>query len=268
MQYLPKCFLHCAIYTNHVGRFVHIYKLMAILHDTGISGCFISRENSKKGGKEMIKAQGLKKTYGKGEGMVTALCGVDLTVNDGEMVAIIGKSGSGKSTLLNLLGGLDTPTEGKIFFNDTEIGKMNDSQLSDFRLNNVGFVFQFFDLIPELTAEENILLPAKLTKKKADNAGELYETLGITDRVRHYPAELSGGQQQRAAIARALINSPDVLLCDEPTGNLDNKTGEEVMALLKRLNGQGMTVIIVTHDREIAQQCSRIVEISDGKVVQ
>ena len=215
----------------------------------------------------MIKTENLTRTYGKGEGQVVALKGIDLTINDGEMVAIIGKSGSGKSTLLNLIGGLDVPTEGKIYYNDTEIGKMNDTELSKFRLNNVGFVFQFFDLIPELTAEENILLPSKLAKKKENNADSIYSALDISDRIKHYPSELSGGQQQRAAIARAMINSPDVLLCDEPTGNLDKRSGEEVMVLLKTLNEQGKTVIIVTHDEDVAAKCGRVIEISDGEIV-
>lgn len=215
----------------------------------------------------MIKTDNLTRIYGKGEGQVVALKGIDLTINDGEMVAIIGKSGSGKSTLLNLIGGLDVPSEGKIFYNDTEIGKMNDTELAKFRLNNVGFVFQFFDLIPELTAEENILLPSKLAKKKGNGADSIYSALDISDRIKHYPGELSGGQQQRAAIARAMINSPDVLLCDEPTGNLDKRSGEEVMALLKALNEQGKTVIIVTHDEDVASQCGRVIEISDGHIV-
>ena len=216
----------------------------------------------------MIKTQNLTKTYGKGEGKVTALDGVDITIKDGEMVAIIGKSGSGKSTLLNLLGGLDKATEGKVFYNDKELGTMNDSKLSEFRLKNIGFVFQFFDLIPELTAEENVMFPAKLAKKKETAEGDLYSALDISDRVKHYPSELSGGQQQRAAIARALINDPDVILCDEPTGNLDKQSGEEVMELLKRLNKErGKTVVIVTHDRDIAAVCDRIIEISDGRTV-
>ena len=215
----------------------------------------------------MIKTQNLTKTYGKGEGKVTALDGVDITIRDGEMVAIIGKSGSGKSTLLNLLGGLDKATEGKVFYNDKDLSTMNDSKLSEFRLKNIGFVFQFFDLIPELTAEENVMFPAKLAKKKETSEGELYTALDINDRVKHYPAELSGGQQQRAAIARALINDPDVILCDEPTGNLDKKSGEEVMNLLKKLNKEnGKTVIIVTHDSDIASQCARIIELSDGRL--
>ena len=215
----------------------------------------------------MIKTQNLTKTYGKGEGKVTALDGVDITIKDGEMVAIIGKSGSGKSTLLNLLGGLDKATEGKVFYNDKDLSTMNDSKLSEFRLKNIGFVFQFFDLIPELTAEENVMFPAKLAKKKETSEGELYTALDISDRVKHYPAELSGGQQQRAAIARALINDPDVILCDEPTGNLDKKSGEEVMSLLKKLNEEnGKTVIIVTHDNDIASQCGRVIELSDGRL--
>ena len=216
----------------------------------------------------MIKTQNLTKTYGKGEGKVTALAGVDITIKDGEMVAIIGKSGSGKSTLLNLLGGLDKATEGKVFYDDKDLSEMNDSKLSEFRLKNIGFVFQFFDLIPELTAEENVMFPAKLAKKKETSEGELYTALDIGDRVKHYPAELSGGQQQRAAIARALINNPDVILCDEPTGNLDKRSGEEVMSLLKKLNKEnGKTVIIVTHDSDIASQCARIIELSDGRLV-
>ena len=216
----------------------------------------------------MIKTQNLTKTYGKGEGKVTALAGVDITIKDGEMVAIIGKSGSGKSTLLNLLGGLDKATEGKVFYDDKDLSTMNDSKLSEFRLKNIGFVFQFFDLIPELTAEENVMFPAKLAKKKETTESDLYNALDINDRVKHYPSELSGGQQQRAAIARALINDPDVILCDEPTGNLDKKSGEEVMNLLKKLNQeQNKTVIIVTHDSDIALQCNRIIEISDGKVI-
>ncbi len=215
----------------------------------------------------MIKTRNLTKTYGKGEGKVTALAGVDITINDGEMVAIIGKSGSGKSTLLNLLGGLDKATEGKVFYNDTDLSTLNDTKLSEFRLKNIGFVFQFFDLIPELTAEENVIFPAKLAKKKETAENDLYTALDITDRVKHYPSEMSGGQQQRAAIARALINDPDVILCDEPTGNLDKASGEEVMNLLKKLNQeQNKTVIIVTHDSEIAAQCTRTIEISDGKV--
>lgn len=216
----------------------------------------------------MIKTENLCKIYGKGEGAVAALKNASLEINDGELAAIIGKSGSGKTTLLNLLGCLDEPTDGKAFYNDDEITSLNDSGAADFRLRHIGFVFQFFDLLPELTAAENILLPARLAKRSADNYGEIVENLGISERLNHYPSQLSGGQQQRVAIARAMINDPEVLLCDEPTGNLDEKSGKEVMDLLLKMNReQNKTILIVTHDPEIAAQCGRIIEISDGEIV-
>ncbi|MGN0684314.1 MAG: ABC transporter ATP-binding protein [Oscillospiraceae bacterium] len=216
----------------------------------------------------MIRTENLCKTYGKGEGAVTALRNAPLEIKYGELVAIIGKSGSGKTTLLNLLGGLDKATSGKVFYNDIEITSLNDEKLADFRLNHIGFVFQFFDLLPELTAAENILLPARLAKKSAENYREIVENLGLSERVNHYPAQLSGGQQQRAAIARALINEPEILLCDEPTGNLDERSGNEVMELLLKMNReQGRTILIVTHNPEIAKQCGRIIEISDGNII-
>ena len=216
----------------------------------------------------IVEFRNVSRVYGSGEHALRALDGVNLTLEEGKFVVILGPSGAGKSTLLNLLGGLDKATEGKVFYNDKELGTMNDSKLSEFRLKNIGFVFQFFDLIPELTAEENVMFPAKLAKKKETAESDLYSALDIGDRVKHYPAELSGGQQQRAAIARALINDPDVILCDEPTGNLDKRSGEEVMNLLKKLNQeQNKTVIIVTHDSDIALQCNRVIEISDGKVI-
>lgn len=213
----------------------------------------------------MISVQDLCKTYGSGCGAVNALRNVDLTVNDGELLAIVGKSGSGKSTLLNLLGGLDSATSGRIIYDDADITKMNEAQLADFRLHKIGFVFQFYDLIPELTAEENILLPAQLAKNKGADLSALAEQLGLTARLSHYPSQLSGGQQQRVAIARALINNPDVLLCDEPTGNLDQKTGDDVMELLLQLNKtEKRTVVIVTHNPEISNRCERTIEIADG----
>lgn len=216
----------------------------------------------------MIKTENLIKVYGKGDASVTALNDVSIMIESGELVAIIGKSGSGKTTLLNLLGGLDTATSGKVIYNYKNISDLSDSQLSDFRLKNIGFVFQFFDLLPELTAAENILLPAKLARKKQHEFKELVERLGLIDRINHYPSQLSGGQQQRVAIARALINDPDVILCDEPTGNLDEKSGSEVIKLLKTLSkDMSKTVIIVTHDMGIAQQCNRVIEISDGLIV-
>ncbi len=217
----------------------------------------------------MITTENLCKTYGSGEGAVNALRNVDLTISDGELVAIVGKSGSGKSTLLNLLGGLDSATSGRVLYNDVDITKMNEAALADFRLRKIGFVFQFYDLIPELTAEENILLPAQLAKNKSADLSDLAERLGLTDRLKHYPAQLSGGQQQRAAIARALINNPDVLLCDEPTGNLDQKTGDDVMELLLQLNKtEKRTIVIVTHNPEISARCGRTIEIADGALTE
>lgn len=215
----------------------------------------------------MITAENLCKIYGSGEGAVNALRNVNLTIGNGELVAIIGKSGSGKSTLLNLLGGLDSASSGRVIYNDIDITKMKEAELAEFRLRKIGFVFQFYDLIPELTAEENILLPAQLAKNKSADLSGLAERLGLSDRLKHYPSELSGGQQQRAAIARALINNPDVLLCDEPTGNLDKKTGDDVMKLLLQLNREEKrTIVIVTHNPEISAQCTRTIEISDGEL--
>ena len=216
----------------------------------------------------MIKTENLSKTYGRDENAVAALKNVSLTVEDGELVAIIGKSGSGKTTLLNILGLLDTATDGKAFYNDIEITSLDDNKAADFRLNHIGFVFQFFDLLPELTAAENILLPARLAKKNAENYREIVYSLGLSERLNHYPSQLSGGQQQRVAIARAMINDPEVLLCDEPTGNLDEKSGKEVMDLLLKMNReQHKTILIITHNPEIAAQCSRTIEISDGEVI-
>jgi len=216
----------------------------------------------------MIKIKNLYKTYGKGDGEVHALKNCNLTIEDGEFVAIIGKSGSGKTTLLNLLGGLDTPNSGEIFYDDIDISKLSDSKLATFRLEKIGFVFQFFDLLSELTAEENILLPAKLVKNKAIDFEGIANRLGISDRLKHYPSQLSGGQQQRVAIARALINNPKVILCDEPTGNLDEKSGVEVIKLLTELNqNNNHTIIIITHDPDIASRCQRVIEISDGEIM-
>jgi ABC-type lipoprotein export system ATPase subunit len=216
----------------------------------------------------MIKIKNLYKTYGEGDGEVHALKNCNLTIEDGEFVAIIGKSGSGKTTLLNLLGGLDTPNSGEIFYDDIDISKLSDSKLATFRLEKIGFVFQFFDLLSELTAEENILLPAKLVKNKAIDFEGIANRLGISDRLKHYPSQLSGGQQQRVAIARALINNPKVILCDEPTGNLDEKSGVEVIKLLTELNqNNNHTIIIITHDPDIASRCQRVIEISDGEIM-
>lgn len=217
----------------------------------------------------MIKTTGLTRIYGKGENAVAAINNLDIRIDDGELVAITGKSGSGKTTLLNVLGGLDKATGGSVYYNDTDITKLGDKALADFRLNKIGFVFQFYDLIPELTAKENILLPAKLAKNSKTDISDTASKLGVKDLLGRYPSELSGGQQQRVAIARALVNNPSVLLCDEPTGNLDVATGNDVLSLLIDLNrNDNRTIIIVTHDNQLAEKCDRIIRISDGKIAE
>lgn len=207
----------------------------------------------------MITTTGLTRIYGKGENAVTAINNLDIRIDDGELVAITGKSGSGKTTLLNILGGLDKATGGSVCYDDTDITKLADTALADFRLNKIGFVFQFYDLIPELTAKENILLPSKLAKKGKTDISDTVKKLGVENLLGRYPSELSGGQQQRVAIARALVNDPSVLLCDEPTGNLDVSTGNDVLSLLIDLNrNDNRTIVIVTHDNQLAENATAL----------
>lgn len=217
----------------------------------------------------MIRIENLSKTYGLGDTAVNALKNCNVQFETGKFIAITGTSGSGKSTLLHILGGLDTEATGNVFYDETNIIKMNDVTLSEFRRKNIGFVFQFFNLIPELTAKENILVTLMIDKTKPDKSyfDELTSSLGITDRLTHYPSQLSGGQQQRVAIARALINKPKVILCDEPTGNLDKKSGNEVIQLLRKLQSEyGQTIIMVTHDSDIASSADKIIHIEDGEI--
>lgn len=217
----------------------------------------------------LISVENLSKKYGLKEAEITALDHVSLTVEKGEFLSVMGASGSGKSTLLNLMGGLDTPTEGKVIYGSDNIFDMDDETLSKFRLEKIGFIFQSYNLIPELTVRENILLPSVLANRKEsdEKMKEISESLGLENRLDHLPQQLSGGQQQRAAIARALMNRPEVLLCDEPTGNLDKKSGEAVMELLKTLNTeQGITIIMITHDPALAWETTRTLTISDGVI--
>lgn len=216
----------------------------------------------------MITVDNLVKSY-KVNGGVKALDGVSLSVNDGELVFIMGKSGSGKSTLLHMLGGLDKPTSGSVKYDETEISCLSENALSVFRRDNIGYVFQEYNLIPELTAEENIKYPVYLAKKNVDQKlwEYLIDELGLKDRLSHLPNQLSGGQQQRVAIARALLSNPRVVLCDEPTGNLDSASSAAVQDLLFRLNSElHKTIIIVTHDSEFAAKGGRIVRLMDGKI--
>lgn len=218
----------------------------------------------------ILQCENVTKTYKMGQTTVTALDGVDLAVEKGEFVAVVGASGSGKSTLLHMLGGVDRPTSGTIKIEDTDISTLSEKQLSVFRRRKVGLIYQFYNLIPTLDVRQNILLPVLLDGQKPDEESfrELADTLGLTDRHHHLPAQLSGGQQQRAAIGRALIYRPAVLLADEPTGNLDRKNSGEIMALLKLSNKRyHQTVVLITHDEKIALEADRIILIEDGKIV-
>ena len=218
----------------------------------------------------ILTAEKLCKIYGTGESEVKALDNVSVNIEDGEFVSIIGTSGSGKSTLLNMLGGLDRPTSGNVEVSGKKIFKMNDEELTIFRRRNIGFVFQQYNLVPMLNVWENIILPVKLDGKKIEKkyVDEIIDTLGIRTKLENLPSALSGGQQQRVAIARALAAKPAILLADEPTGNLDSKTSQDVLGLLKVTSKRfHQTIVMITHNEEIAQMADRILQIEDGKIV-
>lgn len=220
---------------------------------------------------EIIRCENLSKIYSNGSTAVRAVDDISLSFAQGSFTAITGKSGSGKSTLLHLLSGLDRPTSGKVIYQDNNLFEYNDNQLSVLRRRRFGFVFQAYNLVRELTAQENILLPVMLDNRKPDETylKRLVEMLGMEDRLDHLPGALSGGQQQRVCIARALANKPSILFADEPTGNLDGKTGREVLTLMRTVSSElGITMILVTHDLTVAEQADRIVRLEDGKVAE
>ena len=219
---------------------------------------------------EILRVENLCKEYGKGQTKVKALDNVSFSVEKGEFVAIVGASGSGKSTLLHLLGGVDRPNSGKVFIEGKDIYKLNDDELAIFRRRQVGLIYQFYNLIPILNVEENITLPLSLDGRKVDEKRleELINLLGLSGRRKHLPNELSGGQQQKTSIGRAMITNPAIILADEPTGNLDSKSSDEVVTLLKKSNKDyKQTIIMITHNLEIAKVADRIITIEDGKIV-
>ena len=218
---------------------------------------------------EILKIENLSKVYGKGETEVKALDDVSFSVKKGEFVVIIGPSGSGKSTLLHLLGGVDRPSSGKVIVDNTDIYKLNETQLAIFRRRQIGLIYQFYNLIPILSVEENITLPMLLDNHKVDQKQftEIVSSLGLQNRLNHLPNQLSGGQQQRVSIGRALISNPAIMLADEPTGNLDSENSKEIMDLLKMFNKNlNQTLIVITHDKRIALQADRIISIEDGRI--
>jgi putative ABC transport system ATP-binding protein len=219
---------------------------------------------------EILRVEHLSKHYGAGENLVRAVDDVSFSVEKGEFLAIIGPSGSGKSTLLHILGGVDRPTAGKVFVDGQDVYAQNDEQLAIFRRRQVGLIYQFYNLIPVLTAEENMTLPVLLDGREVnkERLEELLDTLALTDRRKNLPNQLSGGQQQRVSIGRALMNAPAVVLADEPTGNLDSKNSQEIVELLKQSNRKyGQTLIVITHDESIALQADRVIAIEDGRIV-
>ena len=219
----------------------------------------------------ILETNNLKKIYGSGESEVRALDGVSLEINEGEFVAIIGQSGSGKSTLMNTLGLLDRPTSGEYFLSGRDVATLTDDEQSEIRNKQIGFIFQGFNLIPSLTAIDNVELPLVYRGMKKEERNRLsleaLERVGLGKRLHHRPSQMSGGQQQRVAIARAVAAKPPVILADEPTGNLDSSSGREVMRILHELSDEGRTIILITHDNEIAEEANRIIRIQDGKIV-
>ena len=219
---------------------------------------------------EILKCEGIRKVYGSGGNQVVALDGIDLSVSKGEFVAILGASGSGKSTLLHILGSVDKPTDGKVIIDGTDLSKLNQTQAAIFRRRKVGVVYQFYNLIPTLTAKKNILMPLALDKKKPNKEyfDKIVGSLGIADKLESLPNQLSGGEQQRVAIARSLIYRPALLLADEPTGNLDQKNSKEVVDMLKLSNRNlEQTILLITHDEKIALEAERIITIEDGRII-
>lgn len=219
---------------------------------------------------DILKVENLVKTYKNGNSTINAVDNISFSVEKGDFVAIVGASGSGKSTLLHLLGGVDRPTSGKVYIDNVDIYSMNNDALAIFRRRQVGLIYQFYNLIPILNVEENIVLPCKLDGKNVskDRLNEIIDTLGLSARRKHLPNELSGGQQQRVSIGRAIINNPALVLADEPTGNLDSKASDEIVALLKESNKKyNQTIIVITHDFDIASVANRVITIEDGKIV-
>jgi putative ABC transport system ATP-binding protein len=219
----------------------------------------------------MLKLNGLKKYYQMGETTVRALEGVDLHLRENEFAAVMGASGSGKSTLMNILGCLDTPTEGSYVLKGREVSDLDDDELSAIRNEHLGFVFQSFNLLPRYNALKNVALPLRYSlvpaEEHKDRAAEMLELVGLGSRMHHRPSQLSGGERQRVAIARALVNEPDIILADEPTGNLDSSTSTEIMALFRQLHQRGQTIIMVTHEKDIATLASRIILLKDGRII-
>ena len=218
----------------------------------------------------MIQVKDVHKSYDLGETFVHALRGVSFSIEEGEFVSIMGPSGSGKSTLMNIVGCLDTPSEGTYLLNDRNVGNLDEEQLAGIRNQQIGFVFQKFQLLPRSSALENVALPLKYASVKQSErlirAEEVLNKVGLTNRLTHKPTELSGGEQQRVAIARALVNSPSILFADEPTGNLDSKTGDQVLKIFKDLNKRGQTIVVITHEREVAKRSQRTITIKDGEI--